>query len=386
MPELLDIEQPTLAEDDSESAQSFETEFFGLKRSDGTQVSAFKDDNTLFPLAKSVAFVKNTLGAQSLENASNATPFGASGGALDQFLAFYSIAALAPQPTKGTANFTGESVTLPAGSVITSQQGTLIYTTDVESNFGSPEATIAVAVTATEDGADHNLSAGDLLNVGAQPSGLQPTAVWVEVTQAGRNLAGDQEKEELLRARLAQGNGTIPVTSYIQIAKLFDSEFGVVFLVPAGVAPGSGPGSVTLYPTDRLPAATEDTAPWTVLLPSAGRVDALEAHLQQDDVRAPNDRMFAELLTLTPTTFTLSALSPNTASSQAAVNDALGRRLLEAYNAGGYTIPNSEINAAIGSAEGVESHTLSDVAGGGPSADVIAGAGELATLGVITFP
>jgi hypothetical protein len=386
VPERLNIEQPTLAEDDAESAQSFNTEFFGLERIDGTPVSAFNDDNTLFPLAKSVAFIKNTLGAKSLENASLATPFGASGGALDQFLGFYSISALPPQPAKGTVDFTGESVTVPSGTVITSQQGTLIYSTDVEINFGVTESTITVAVTATEDGADHNLSAGDLLNIGIQPSGLQPTAVWVEVTQAGRNLAGDQEKEELLRARLAQGNGTIPVTSYIQIATLFDSEFGVVFLVPAGVAPGSGPGSVTLYPTDRLPDATEDSAPWTVILPSAGRVDALEAHLQQDDVRAPNDRMFAELLTLTPTTFTLSVLSPNTAASQAAVNDALGRRLLEAYAAGGYTIPNSELNAAIGSADGVESHTLSDVAGGGPAADVVAVAGELATLGVITFP
>ena len=377
---LLDIEVPSVGESLAEARNSLATEYAELERADGTRISPHKADNLLYPLGNTLGRLGNTLALQTREVASQATPFGARGAALDQFLEIYGILIPPPQVNKGTVELTGEDVTVPAGTELVAQDGSQVFTLDTAVIFGASQETIQAAVTATESGSDHNLAAGDLLAVGLLLDGLEPTAVWVEVTQAGRDPANDDEKAALLQSRLQQGNGVIPVRSYLQLAALFDPTFGTIYLVPHG----AGPGTVRLYPTLDLPAATAAAAPWTVLLPSQGQVDALEAYLQQDSVRAPNDRMLADLLTLTPHTFDVTIV-PDTADTRAEVEAALGTRLLAGYTAASYTIANSEIASAIGALESITSHTLDDVNGAGPDADITTVVGELATLGTVSF-
>lgn len=377
---LLDVEISTVATSLATARNSLATEYAELERSDGTTVSPHKDDNLLYPLGNTLGRLVHTLLLQMRETASNAAPFGATGGALDQFLEIYGVVAQPAARAQGTVAITGENVTLAAGTELIAQSGSLVFTLDSQVIFGSPAETITAAVTADEDGSAYNLTSGDLLALGTLLDDLEPTAVWGELTRAGRDPASDTEKEALLQQRLQQGNGVIPVRSYRQIAALFDSTFGQIFIVPAG----SGPGTVRVYPTLRLPDATAESAPWTVLLPTQGQVDALETYLGRDDIRAPNDRMVADRLTVTPHTFDVT-ITPDTADTRAEVNDALGGRLLESYSASGYTIANSEIDSAIGALTSITSHTLNDVNGGGGAADITTVVGELATLGTVTF-
>jgi hypothetical protein len=377
---LLDVAVETVAESLASARNSLASEYSELTREDGTAVSPHKDNNLLYPLGNVLGRLANTLLIQMRELASQATPFGATGGVLDQWLEGYGVAIPAESIATGTVALTGTDETLPAGTELIAQAGSFVFTLDSAVAFGPSEETINAAVTAAEPGASYNLATGDLLAVGTLLDGVNPTATWVSLTVAGRDPASETEKTALLQTRLQQGNGVIPVRSYRQLALLFDITFAEVYIVPAG----KGAGTVVAYPTLQLPDATEQDAPWTVLLPTAGQVSALETYLQRDDVRAPNDRMSAELLSLTETTFDVS-ITPDTADTRTAVEEALARRLAEDYTASGYTIANSELSAAIGALAAVTSHTLNDVGGGGALADVSTVVGELATIGTVTF-
>ena len=134
-----------------------------------------------------------------------------------------------------------------------------------------------------------------------------------------------------------------------------------------------------IFPLHRNPPEAEF---WQITLPSTGELAALQAHL--DGVARVNDRIHVKALRVREVPLSI-ALTPNTAAVQNAVRQKLRQRFVEAYGAGGYTIPNSEMTGAISSADGELSHTLLDVDSQGANADAVAQFGELLQIGTLTF-
>ena len=84
--ELLAIDLPTVAQALATARTSLATEYAELERSDGTPVSPHRDNNLLYPIGNALARLVHTLMIQMRETASQATPFGAAGGALHRSL------------------------------------------------------------------------------------------------------------------------------------------------------------------------------------------------------------------------------------------------------------------------------------------------------------
>lgn len=369
MPELLSLPLPTLADVLRNARRSFTAEYQQLG------LSAFLKNNATYALAIIVARVQMQLYLGSREHASQATPFGATGANLDRFIEAYGVVLPTPQTASGTVTLTGgNSRTVPSGTVLTFQS--LIYRTTTSVTFGALEEDVEVGVIADAVGSQYNRAAGDLMDLAFLTDDIQPTAVVIAVT-GGQGAATEEDKERLLQLAYQRSQQSGTAGDYRLKSLQFDSQLLDIFVIEAG----AGAGTVVLYPINKLNPGQES---YEVNQPSAGQIAALQAYIEDPEVRKTNDRMFVFLITLTPVDFDVT-ISPDTADTRAAVTSALGNRLAEDYAAGGYTISNSELDVAVGGAAGVSSHTINDVDGGGPDADVVAVQGELRTLGTVTF-
>ncbi len=132
---------------------------------------------------------------------------------------------------------------------------------------------------------------------------------------------------------------------------------------------GLGPGTVlVLFTRDN------DASP----IPDSGEVTALQTYL---DTKKPS---YAAVSVVAPSAavrnFTFSSLTPNTAAVQDAIEAELADLILREGEPGG-TILLSAIRTAIGNAAGVTDYVLTV-----PSADVTHVAGQIPTMGTVTFP
>lgn len=379
MPEILDIAVPDLSTLVRESKVALDTEYSDLRRSDGSRVSAFRANNALFAFALVLARLQTTTVIRAREIGSQATPFGASGAALEQFVRAYGIAIPAATLAEGVVQITGESSTLATGSLLVAANGVEEFETTAVAVFGSPEETISVPVRATEAGSSHNLAAGDSLDILDVTATITPVATWEALSTAGIDPATEDDLAALLQDRLRQGSTPFGTAYYRAAARRALPTAGTIFLLEGG----SGPGSINVFPTLALTDQQEASTPWLIQLPTQGQLDAVQASLSDPAVRGTNDRVFVLAATVTLSTFEVT-IQPDTADLRAAVTTALGQRLLQDFSVAGYTIANSELNAAIGATQ-VTSHTLLDVNGQGAAADLTAARGEIISLGVVTF-
>lgn len=366
---LLDVALPTLAQTLRDVRRGFNAWYRELG------LDAFQKNNLLYPLSNINARVIQQLYLLAREQASQATPFGATGANLDAWLEIFAVQIPPPATATGTVSVTGADTTLPAGSFLASVDG-LLYTTNTATIFGPVKETLDVAVTAEEVGAAYNRAPGDTLELALLADNLEPEAVVVAL-DGGSDPADDDAKTTLLQTRLAQSNTSGTAADYRLRALAFDVALGGVFIVEAG----KGPGTIALFPINRLTVGQE---PYEVNVATPAQIAALQTRFDDPTVRKSNDRPFVLELGLAPQTFDIT-IQPDNPDTRAAVTRALGNRLADDYSASGYTIANSELNAAIGGAEGVVAHTLNDVNGQGPAADIVAAFGQLATLGIVTF-
>jgi uncharacterized phage protein gp47/JayE len=113
------------------------------------------------------------------------------------------------------------------------------------------------------------------------------------------------------------------------------------------------------------------------IIPDAGELAAVASHI--DALRPITDQLTVLAPTLVPVAMTISGLSPNTSAVQAAVTAELADLFArEAVPGGGIAL--SHIRAAISSAAGEDDYTLVT-----PVANVTTTAGQMATLGAITW-
>jgi uncharacterized phage protein gp47/JayE len=368
---ILQLAIPTLASTMARVRRAFTSEY----DNQGIALDAFQADNLLHPLSTQLAHLLQQQYVSMRENASQATPFGATGPNLDAWLGFYGVPVPTEQTASGTVAITGRNnATVPSGTALIRVADGRIYTTTAPVNFGASESTVTVAVVAEAPGSAYNTAAGEALELSLISDDVDPECLSQGIA-GGSDPADETTKVALMSARLAQSLSAKSEQDYRRLALESTSAVLDAFVVPAG----RGPATVPIFPIMKPPADAED---WEVLPPTSGEAAAIQSYVEAR--RGVNDRISVEILTLRAVPLSI-ALTPNTAEVQANVLEALRARFAEAYDAASYTIPNSEISGAISSADGEVSHTLVNVDGAGPGADVVAPFGELAQVGTITW-
>jgi uncharacterized phage protein gp47/JayE len=368
---ILQIAIPTLASTMARVRRALTGEY----DNQGVSLDAFQATNLLHPLSTQLGHLLQQMYVFAREAASQATPFGATGANLNAWLAFYKVPVPTEQTASGSVAVTGRNdATIPAGTAIIRVADGLIYTTTSLVTFGTSESVEIVDVVAEAPGSDYNTAAGEALELALISDDIDPECISQGIL-GGSNPADEDSKVALMSARLAQSLTAKSEQDYRRLALESTSAVRDAFVVAAG----RGPGTVAIFPTMKLPTGSES---WEVLPPTSGELAGIQDYIEER--RGVNDRIFVEALTLRSVPLSI-ALTPNTAEMQATVLDALRARFAEAYDAAKYTIPNSEISGAISAANGEVSHTLLNVDGDGPDADVIAAFGELAQVGTITW-
>lgn len=282
---------------------------------------------------------------------------------LDRWCSMYSVERLPADFATGDVVFTGTNGTeIPAGTIIVRSDGAE-YETGVDATISSGAAT--VSVTATTAGDDANTDADTTLSLSSAISGIDAS---VTVDTGGISGGSDIETDDSLRARLIARLQDPPTggseSDYEQWAQSADSAVTRVWIAPQEM----GAGTVTV----RIAADASEDAPEA----SSDVVDAVEAYIE------PRRPVTATVYVVSVSSLALDfeiSVEPNTSSVQAAVAAELVDMLLRDGEPGG-TIYLSRINEAISIAAGETDHTLIS-----PTEDIVLGAGQVPTLGDITW-
>jgi uncharacterized phage protein gp47/JayE len=112
------------------------------------------------------------------------------------------------------------------------------------------------------------------------------------------------------------------------------------------------------------------------LIPSAAEVAVVQTYI--DEVRPVTAKLTVAAPVAAPLAFTI-AVTPDTTAVREAVQAELQDLLLRVAEPGA-TVLKSQIEVAIGTADGVTNFTLTT-----PSADATHSAGQMATMGAITW-
>lgn len=286
----------------------------------------------------------------------------ADGPELAERASLYGVFRKAAARATGTTRFGGiESSIIPRGTVLRRVDGT-DYTTDAAGTITTGSAD--VAITAAIGGLSSNAAAATDLSLVSPIVGVNAVSV---VLSPGLSGGDDAEDDADLLARLLQeirntpqGGASPDYVSWALAAATFVTR---AFTIPLHF--GVGTVGVTFLEDDSVP-----------IIPSAGDVQTVQDFI---DTLRP---VTAILTVFAPTEKTIDptiALTPDTTDVRLAVSANLVDMLL-ATAAPGRTITISKIREAISTAAGEEEHALTL-----PVADVVAAAGEIVTLGTITW-
>jgi len=388
MPALLPITIPTLSEVLTTVKRGLTAAYSGVVTRSGRTLSAFTNDNLLYPLGQILARRDLFLMGLARESATQAFPGGATGAPLQQWAELMGVIAPVPATAQLTIAVTARNnYTLPAGSFVAGIATGKRYTTDAPLVFGAPESTIEVNVTAEAAGSDYNLSVGDDIGIDDISDDVDTIAPVTALLVAGADPVNDEQTSERVRGAFAARSGCRLAAYYIEQLRNLDAAIGEVFVDPAGL----GSGTVVLYPLLVLTALEAQDAPWTINLPTQGQVDAWESALNVLTVRGVGDNVKVRIMAVPWAECTLTIV-PNTADTQAAAGRALRQRVATGRGASGYSIANSELIAAISGLTSITSVTVNDiqpsvtagheatednVINPGPSADLVALHGQL---------
>lgn len=264
----------------------------------------------------------------------------------------------------GTVTFTGTDATsIPAGTLVQREDGAQ-YATDAIGTIAS--GTADVAATAVEAGVDGNADASTTVSLSSPIAGIDSAAT---IAAGGMTGGANDESDDDLRARLLleiQGSSNNASESAYVLRAL--EVAGVTRAFALSQYLGVGNVGVTFLVDD------DPSGP----IPSAGQVATVDAHLQDPDFKPPT----ANVITFAPAEQTLDpdiTITPDNGDVRGAVEASL-EDMLRRDAAPGGTILLSRIREAISVAAGETDHVLNS-----PVADVTTAAGEIVTLGTVTW-
>lgn len=260
----------------------------------------------------------------------------------------------------GSATFTVQAgAVIPAGTVLKALDGQQYETTEdatgVAPSFNAP-------VRALAPGAAGNRTAGQVLTLVSPVSGVQPNATGGEISGGS-----EEESDEDLRARLLARITTPPQGGSLADYKAWTLEVPGVTRV--WVFPGEmGASTVTVRFVRDSDAS---------LIPDAGEVAAVQAYL--DERKPVTAQVIVVPPVAVPLNISITGLVPDTPAVRASVEAELADLVRREAQPGG-TLLLSRIRAAISAAAGETDYEL--VA---PVGNVVAGAGQLTTMGVVSW-
>lgn len=261
----------------------------------------------------------------------------------------------------GDVTVTGTNGTLiPLGSILLRSDGARFETVE-EATIAAGTATVPVLSELA--GADQACDAGVELDFESPIAGVDATAT---VAAGGLAGAADEETDAALRTRLLDRLRSPPqggaAADYVAWA------LEVAGVTRAWVYPlEDGAGTVTVR------FVRDDDAS---IIPDAGEVGTVQAYI--DERRPVTATVTVEAPVAVAIDYTIS-VTPDTAATRAAVEAELVDLLRRDAKPGG-TIFRSQIDVAVGVAEGVTDFTVSV-----PAGDVVHAPGEIATHGSISW-
>jgi uncharacterized phage protein gp47/JayE len=283
---------------------------------------------------------------------------------LDRWGASYGLARKPAQRASGMVALTGPTgQVIPASTLLLGSDGsefiTLVSTTIVDGGA-------MVAVQARQAGLAGNTQAGSILSLSI-PIGNVATG-----TVAAEGLTGgaERERDDPYRARLLDRLRRPPhggnANDYVQWALELPG------VTRAWVNPlEAGPGTVTVR------FVMDETYPEGI--PTSADVAAVQAYIDRLDRRPVTAAVEVLAPVPKPLNVMVGQLAPNTPEVQSAIGAELAD-LIRRERAPGGAIHLSMIWEAVAIATGERSHRIL-----APTADVTHAAGEIATLGAITF-
>ena len=283
------------------------------------------------------------------------------GAYLERYASVLGVLRLPAAYAEGNLTLSGtDGSVVPAGTEWQRGDGA-IFASAADVTIASGSATAAVAAAAA--GASGNTAAASTLTMVSPIAGVIGSAV---VAAGGLAGAADAEDDEALRARLLRRIQRPPhggsADDYVSWA------LEVPGVTRAWCYPlEGGPGTVTVR------FVRDDDAS---MIPDSGEVAAVQSYI---DERRP---VTANVTVAAPTAVALNftiTLVPNTLAVQAAVAAELADLIRREARPGG-TLLISHIREAISVSAGETNHILT-----APSADVARAAGEITSLGTITW-
>ena len=282
----------------------------------------------------------------------------------------------------GGADFTGVNGTdIPAGTEVQYGDGTLLT---VDSLVTVAGGVAFVNLTAAEAGSSGNATGGTFVELVSPIPGIDSPGI---VASAGITGGLDKEEDPELLRRLELR---------VQEPPQGGADADYVLWALERDAPGSGIGTDGHgIDVDRAFVSPAELGAGTVVvrfttgpggiappIPDAAEVTAVDTHMQ---IRKP---VTAKLTVLAPVDdpipLTITAQPNGDADVENEITSSLQSLFAREAVPGG-TLKNSRIREAISAADGETSHTLDSVDGGSGLDDIVSAAGDLASLGVITF-
>lgn len=276
--------------------------------------------------------------------------------------ALFGVTRTAAAAATGNVTITGTTGTvIPAGTLLQRADGAE-YATDSEATLAA--GTITTAVTAVVAGEDGNCLAGVTLAFEAPIAGATSPA-----TVASGDLTGGSDEEDIedYRARVIARMQSPPhggnAADYVAWAK---EVAGVTRAWCYPLEGGAGTVTVRFVRDDDSGS----------IIPSAGEVSTVQTYI---GALAP---VTATVTVAAPTPSSLNfnlRVTPDTTAVRNAVEEELADMILRIASPGG-TIPLSQIEVAVGTADGVTDFSIVS-----PAADVTHATGVMAVMGTCTW-
>jgi uncharacterized phage protein gp47/JayE len=283
---------------------------------------------------------------------------------LERWAGIFGLTRKAAAQAKGNVTFTGtDGVVIPAGTALQRSDGQE-YTTDAQGTIAAGAAT--AAVTAKTGGKASNAASGDKLTLVSPVTGINS-----EATVATGGLAGGLDAETdtallarlLLRLKLGVPNGK-------------DGDYVQWALEVAGVTRAWDTALYTGLGTVGVQFVVDNDAMDATIIPTAGKVTEVQAYI---DARRPLPSAVTVTAPIAKALNLTIQLTPSTQVVKDAVTAEI-KALLRRHAEPGGTVLLSKLREAISLAEGETDHVLVS-----PAANVAHAAGEIATLGAITW-
>lgn len=286
---------------------------------------------------------------------------------LDRLASIWGVARKPAVAATGNVTLTGTNgVDVPAGTVLQRADGAE-YTTDALGTVAG--GTVTVAITATVAGADGNTAAAVALTLVVPIAGIDSAAtVAVGGLIDGVDTENDDSLRSRLQARIQQPPHGGAAFDYVKWA-LDVEDVTRAWCFPLN----RGNGTVDVY------FVVDDHA--VSIIPDAAKVQEVQDYI--DALRPVTADALAVAPTAAPINFTIAIVPPTAevkAATLAELEDLLRREAEPGDGLNSGTILLSHIREAISLAAGETDYTLT-----APNADVVPAAGEIATMGVITW-